>query len=149
MRIESRRSARVETQRPVSKLPVWRRKGWRGPKVEQCIAGASSEWPIGAVERVVFRPQDFPGIAPELRAALPSVEYFGADGWPLHTPEAVKAVLDHRMRAELHRFPWRTCEWGERDWKREGRSFDTFTRLNRQASLITKFLASPLAPSNN
>jgi hypothetical protein len=149
MRTEIKRGARAEVQRLTVKLPAWQRKNWRGPKVEHRTAGSSPDWPAGAVERVVFRRQDFPHITPELRVTLPSVEYFGADGWPLHTPERIKAVLDQRMRAELHRFPWRTCEWDERDWEREGRSFDTFTRLNHQAYLIRALLASPLAPSEN
>jgi hypothetical protein len=75
------------------------------------------------------------------------VVYFGADGWPVHTPEGVKAVLDHRMRAEIHRFPWNTAEWDDRTWRNEASDFDTFQRLNRQASIIRRILASPLAPS--
>jgi hypothetical protein len=146
MTIQSSRRRRSPSNVLRTKLPPWYRPGWRGPKVEKRPTGTTPEWPVDAVERVVFRSEDFPKISPQLRSHLPLVVYFGADGWPLHTPQGVKHFLDQRMQAEFHRFPWNTEEWNERTWRREGSNYDAFVCHVKQATIINRFLESPLAP---
>jgi hypothetical protein len=147
MTIRSSRRNRSPSIVGCTKLPPWHRPGWRGPEVEKRPTGRTPEWPANAVERVVFRSEDFRRLSPQLRSHLPLVVYFGADGWPLHTPRGAKEFLDQRMQAELHRFPWNTAAWDERTWRREASNFDAFVCHVRQAAIIRCFLESPLAPS--
>jgi len=130
------------------KPEVWKRPGWRGPRVETRPENASAEWPEGAVERVMFTREAFEGRASRLTLeSLPFTEYFGADGWPLRTPELVKPRLDLRMKAELHRFPW-TCwpeTWDEARWLREATDYDWLMRLVEESKLFAAL--EPVLPA--
>lgn len=126
-------------------LPPWQQPTWTGPVVERRPEHADpAEWPEGAVERVVFTPAAFP--AYPYPGELPYTEHFGADGWPLHTPERVKAELDPRMQTELRRWPWTTrpAEWNEACWRRSASDYDRFMRWNAQADLLHTSLAAML-----
>lgn len=122
--------------------PPWRCPGWAGPPVETRPTEATPEWPNGAVERVTFTLEAFPDAAfPE---CLPYTEYFGADGWPLHTPDSVKPRLDPRMQAPLRKHPW-TCrpeDWREHDWIRFASSYEAF-QCHEMESVVVRDLASP------
>ena len=126
----------------------WREPGWDGPVVESRPENADpAQWPNGAAERVVFTPEAFPNYPyPD---ELPYVEFFGEDGWPLHTPHSVKPHLDLRMQAELRRWPWTTRpeEWNESCWLAEASDYDRFMRWNAQAGLARATLSVlPAAP---
>jgi hypothetical protein len=119
--------------------------------VESRPTGAGPEWLDGAVERIVFRPEDFPRAGNHVRDALPYTEYYGPDGWPIHCPERVKPKLDQRMKAEFHRFPW-TCRperWSDACWLGAASNYDDFERWNRQAGVIRGPLRSAGLPVPN
>lgn len=127
-------------------LPPWREANWNGPPVEARSEHAGpDEWPDGAVERVVFTLGEVPTYPyPD---ELPYTEFFGADGWPLHTPEKVKPRLDTRVQAELRRWPWtiRPQEWNERSWLLAASDYERFMRWNIQAK-YSKAIATSFSP---
>lgn len=91
--------------------PIWLHPNWNGPVVEQRPADADpAEWPDDSIERVLFRPEDFPKRA----KGLPAYGHFGADGWPLLAPARFKHRFDPAMKAELHRDPF--MRWDDGDW---------------------------------
>lgn len=127
-------------------LQPWQQTKWDGPVVEVRPADAGPEWPEGSVERVVFTKEAFPRCAFPDR--LPYTEHFGADGWPLHTPNRVKSRLDVRCQAELRRYPWtcRPAHWSEECWVGEFSDHETFLQLNAQAQIIRAAFVTGLFP---
>ncbi len=124
---------------------TWLEPDWNGPVIETRPTSAeASEWPEGAVERVVFTLEQFPDSPfPE---ELPYVEHFGADGWPLQTPESVKSRLDLRMQTEVRRWPWtmRPEAWKEQNWLRFASSYDDFLLREAEAAIIRQL--APMLP---
>ena len=118
--------------------PPWLRPDWDGSVVELRPADAGGEWPDAAVERITFSLEDLRDSTSYVTSALPFTEYFGADGWPLSCPESVKARLDPRMKAEVHRHPLtiRPELLTEGAWLREFHDLDTHRRLNAEAALF-------------
>lgn len=117
----------------------WRRSDWDGPCVESRPENADpGEWPEGAVERVTFRRADFQEFPCANR--LPQTLHFGADGWPLLTPEQVKPKLDPRCQAELRRFPWvsRPEFWDADDWATSFGNVARLARLRAQFGIVRR-----------
>ncbi len=126
--------------------PLWLRPEWDGPRVEARPENADPlEWPAGSVERVTFQQADFKEFPCATR--LPQTLHFGADGWPLLTPEQVKSRLDLRCQAELRRYPWvaRPEMWDEGDWVRSFSNPGLLARLRRQAQIAHRL--APLLSS--
>lgn len=118
-------------------MPEWLRPDWDGPTVELRPPDAGPEWPPGSMERIVYRADDFPQYP--FQQDLPATTYFGADGWPLTTPESVKPGLDPRCQADLRRYPWSCCRepMSEFSWAFECGNAERFRRFNRQALILT------------
>jgi hypothetical protein len=144
---KNRSSKEKSNVQSAKKLPPWHCPGWRGPKVEPRPEEASEGWPEKAVERAIFCSENFPKATARVRSRLPKVVYFGADGWPIYTPERVKSALDPRMKVELHRFPWSADLWTERDWRVNASDYDRFNRWVKQSQIISGLLSSRLLPS--
>lgn len=124
-----------------STLP-WQQPDWDGAPVEPRPANAGPEWPADAIERVVFLPEDYPTF-PWLEC-LPLTRYFGADGWPLETPAAVKPRLDPRCKPELRRYPWviDPKEWDEPSWIGAFGDYGSFLLTNAEVAVIRGFRPS-------
>lgn len=121
-----------------SELP-WHHPDWDGAPVEPRPADAGSEWPAEAVERVVFLLEDYPAFP--FPQCLPLTRYFGADGWPLETPAAIKPRLDPRCKPELRRFPWviDPTEWDENSWLGAFGSYESFLLTNVEVAVVRGF----------
>ena len=124
-------------------LSAWHLPSWDGPTVERRPEHANpAEWPEGAVERVTFTREAFPNDAfPE---CLPFTEHFGADGWPLGTPDNVKSQLDQRMQAEFRREPWtyRPESWVEEGaWLRFASSYEDFLRREAESAIVQRLFS--------
>lgn len=104
-----------------------------------------AEWPEGAVERVVFELSAFPDVV--FPSELPYTCFYGADGWPLITPEGVKPKLDPRMQAVFKAYPWtsRPEEWRPGTWVRFASSYDKHYYRSLETGLIRGLL--PLLPT--
>lgn len=127
-------------------LPPWKQEGWQGPTVETRPENAGAEWPEGAVERVTFTREALPTYAFPDR--LPYTEYFGEDGWPLHTPERAKPRLDRRVQAMLRLRPC-VCypeQWHEATWIREFSDYDRYLRWHYQARRIHDAMSARILP---
>lgn len=114
-----------------STIAIWFHPHWNGPPVERRPENADpADWPEGSVERVLFRPEDFP----KRSKGLPAYAHFGADGWPLLAPERFKHRFDPAVKAELHRDPF--LRWSDSDWLLMCQSHERFVRMSYMLGTI-------------
>lgn len=102
-------------------------------------------WPEGSVFAVAFRPGDFQGVAAHIRKTLPSVEFFGTDGWPVEMPLELKAALPPILKLEFQVHPWGWRSFSERDWARVKRDPELLP-ISRQQAGFARALLPLLSP---
>lgn len=86
--------------------PIWRNE-----------AEDSASWPEGAVFKIHFTPENSPGASIK-ECAIPRVDFFGSDGWPIDLPAEQKAQLSEAMKLEFQVFPCNWQAWNGYEWQR-------------------------------
>jgi hypothetical protein len=104
--------------------PVWRDE-----------ADDAKSWPIGAVFKIQFTPENSPGFS-VTQCAIPRTEFFGADGWPLELPEDRKKELTNVIKLEFQISPCNWQAWNQFDWERVVRFPEHFVETRALAGAL-------------